>query len=49
LGGLRDQFHLACRRNNLNSQREPQLNTQLFRPPITRPQLDLGLKRMRGL
>lgn len=40
---LRDRFHLACRRNGLNSERDPQLNTGLFRPPTAGPQMDLGI------
>lgn len=39
---LRDRFHLTCRRNGLNSERDPQLNTGLFRPPTAGPQMDLG-------
>ncbi len=39
---LRSRFHLACRRNGLNAERDPQLSTELFRPAILRPQLDLG-------
>jgi DNA repair photolyase len=38
---LRDRFHLACRRNNLNIQREPGLDTRLFRAPSAGPQLGL--------
>ena len=39
---LRARFHLACRKLRLNSEREPQLDTEQFRPAVLRPQLDLG-------
>ena len=40
---LADRFHLACRRLGLNSQRDPDLVTTLFRPPRQGPQLQLEL------
>jgi DNA repair photolyase len=39
---LRARFHLARRRFGLVSERDPQLTTELFRPAVLRPQLDLG-------
>ena len=38
---LSDRFHLACRKNSLNVRREPDLDSTLFRPPISGPQLGL--------
>jgi len=41
---IRKRFAIACKRLGLNSDREPQLDTTLFKPPSTRgasPQLDL--------
>jgi DNA repair photolyase len=44
-GLLRDRFHLACRKHGLNTDRDVQMDTSLFRPPRseTDPQLELGL------
>jgi DNA repair photolyase len=39
---LRDRFHLACRRLGLDTGRQIDLATHLFRPPITSNQLGLG-------
>jgi hypothetical protein len=39
---LRDRFHLACRRLGLDAGRQIDLETRLFRPPITSNQLGLG-------
>jgi DNA repair photolyase len=39
---LSDRFHLACRKHGLNSRREPDLDTTLFLPPETGPQMGLG-------
>jgi DNA repair photolyase len=39
---LRDRFHLACRKHELNVEREVRLNTTLFRPPRVEPQMELG-------
>ena len=41
---IRTRFAIACKRLGLNSDREPQLDTTLFKPPSTRgasPQFDL--------